>query len=416
MMTDTRTTNPWDRAVAIEADAARCWILDQTRPVAPRGVLLADCVGLVLADDVVATEPSPRFDTSAMDGYATHRLTGPGSVWRVIGHAFAGSPFSGEIRPGEAIRIMTGACVPVGAGAVVPLEAATEIDGSVRSITTVRPGANIRPRGSDHHLGDVIVQAGTRLNAAHIAVLAAAGHGRPHVFGRPRVGVLSTGDELTGPALSGASVRDANRPGLIALVGADGASAVDLGVVGDDPVELHDRLVRAVAECDAVILTGGVSVGDHDHVKDVLADLARTTSGVARWMRVAVRPAKPLMFATIRGVPVLGLPGNPASAFVSYHLFACAVLDRLAGDRLGAARRAFSATAAADLPRRPDGRLHVVPVIAEAVAGRLVINLAGTTDHHHLATTAAANAHAYLPDGPGVCAGALVECSWIAPH
>ena len=102
--------------------------------------------------------------------------------------------------------------------------------------------------------------------------------------------------------------------------------------------------MSAVDECDAVILTGGVSVGDHDHVKHVLADLARATSGVARWMRVAVRPAKPLMFATIRGVPVLGLPGNPASAFVSYHLFARAVLDRLAGDRLGGARRAFDAT------------------------------------------------------------------------
>jgi molybdenum cofactor synthesis domain-containing protein len=412
-MTNSPPSDPWDSAVAIEADAARCWILDQIRPGVSRGVALSDCLGLVLAADAVATEPSPRFDTSAMDGFATHRLCGAGSAWRLVGCAFAGKPFPGEICPGEAIRIMTGARVPAGAAAVVPLEAATEITGSVRLTTPVRPGANIRPVGSDHHIGDVIVAAGTRLNAAHIAVLASAGNDHPHVVARPRVGVLSTGDEL---AASSAGIRDANRPGLAALVSADGATAVDLGVVSDDPLELYDRLTRAVDECDAVILTGGVSVGDHDHVKHVLADLARKTSGVARWMRVAVRPAKPLMFATIRGVPVLGLPGNPASAFVSYHLFTRAVVGRLAGDRLGEVRRSFEAAATVDLPRRCDGRLHVVPMIAEAVAGQLVISPAGTADRHHLASTAAANAYAYLPDGPGARVGELVECSWIEPR
>ena len=123
---------------------------------------------------------------------------------------------------------------------------------------------------------------------------------------------MSTGDEVAGTAAGPSSIRDANRPGLVAIVRKDGATPVDLGVVGDDETELARRLERAVDDCDVVILTGGVSVGDHDHVKHVLAELAERSAGVARWMRLAVRPAKPLMFATIGGVPVLGLPGNPA--------------------------------------------------------------------------------------------------------
>jgi molybdopterin molybdotransferase len=414
-MTDSPPRDPWDTAVAVEADDARCWILDQIGPGVAADAALADCLGLALASDVVASEPSPSFDTSAMDGYATHQLTGLGSAWRVVGRAFAGSPFAGEVGPGEAIQIMTGARVPTGAETVVPLESATEAGDTVRLAANVRPGANIRARGSDHQIGDVVVAAGSRLNAAHLAVLASIGQDRPTVFRRLRVGVISTGDELAGHGSLSSSIRDANRPGLFALVTADHATPVDLGVVGDDRDELRRRLTSVVDECDVVILTGGVSVGDHDHVKYVLADLAEESNGVARWMRVAVRPAKPLMFATIRGVPVFGLPGNPASAFVSYHLFLRPALDRLAGDWLGGARRAFSATTTVDLPRRRDGRLHVVPVIAEAVAGRLVIRPAGTGDRHHLASTAVANAYTYLPDGPTACAGSLVDCSWISP-
>ncbi len=404
---------PWADALAVEVDSARSWILAQVEPGATRAVGLEACAGLILAGDVVSVEPLPAFDTSAMDGYAIHPLPGPSSAWRVVGRVLAGGSFEGELGAGEAVRIMTGARVPSGADAVVPLELVSEVDGFVTSFGDLAMGANIRARGSDHEVGDVVVEAGTRLNATHVAVLASIGHDRPQVIGRPRVGVLSTGDELAGAAGDASSIRDANRPGLIALVRADGATPVDLGVVGDDAAELADRLERAIDDCDVVIMTGGVSVGDHDHVKHVLAELAERSAGVARWMRVAVRPAKPLMFATIGGVPVLGLPGNPASAFVSYHLFARPVLDRLAGDSSAGARRSFGAVAASDLARVPDGRLHVVPVVADIVAGRMSVHPVGTPTRHHLAATASANAYAHIPDGPTVSAGEIVECSWM---
>ena len=406
--------DPWDGAATVGVATAACWILDQIRPSAAVSVPLAQALGKVLADDAITFDPSPPFDTSAMDGFAVHRQPGPTSIWRVVGESLAGRAFDGHVRRGETVRIMTGARVPPGADAVVPLEAAVEHRGAVATAAAPTHGSNIRRRGEDHEAGDVIVEGGTRLNAAHIAVLASIGHDRLRVVPRPRVGVMSTGDEVAARASGSSSIRDANRPGLLALVQADGAIPVDLGVAGDDPDELRRRVERAVDECDAVITTGGVSVGDHDHLERVLADLAASTRGTARWMRVAVRPAKPLVFATIRAVPVFGLPGNPTSAFVSYHLFARPALDHLAGDRFAAAGRSFSAVAATDFPRGPDGRLHVVPVIAEIVSGRLSIRPLGRPGKHHLAATAVANAHAYLPDGRTVPAGTLVDCVWTA--
>ncbi len=408
-----RTDGPWADAVSIEVEAAQRWISEHVQSGAPREIDLEACAGLVVADDVVAIEPLPAYDTSAMDGFATHRVPDSSWSWRVVGQSLAGHPFDGDLGPGEAIRIMTGARVPSGAAGVVPLELVAELDGMVQTSGEVRAGANVRGRGSDHEVGEVVVPARTPLTAVHVAVLASLGHDRPRVIGRPRVGVLSTGDELAVTAAGGSGIRDANRPGLLALVRSDGATPVDLGVVGDDAQALADRLERAVADCDVVLLTGGVSVGDHDHVKHVLAYLAERSDGVARWMRVAVRPAKPLMFAVIGGVPVLGLPGNPASAFVSYQLFARPVLDRLAGDQTAPDRRMFCAVASCDLARVSDGRLHVVPVVAEIVAGRVSVRPVGTASRHHLAATAEANAYAHLADGPTITAGQLVPCSWM---
>jgi molybdopterin molybdotransferase len=406
---------PWDGAVALDVAAASRWILSQLEPNAPIEVPLAASCGLVLATDAISTEPSPAFDMSAMDGYALHRDSGsPKGGWRVIGRLLAGDGFVGAVTRGEAVRIMTGAQVPPGVDVVAPLEIVAEHDGLVTLGDELAAGSNIRRTGSDHPAGAVIVDRGTRLTPMHLAVLASLGHDQPRVVPRARVGVLSTGDEVTQLRPGASGIRDANRPGLISLLEASGEVPVDLGVVGDDPVELRHRLEKAVSECDAVITTGGVSVGDHDYVKRVLAEAAGSTQGVARWMRVAVRPAKPLMFATIQGVPVFGLPGNPASAFVSYHLFARPALDRLAGYHDGASMRSFTATASVDFPRRRDGRLHVVPVLTSIASAVLSIRPAGPGPHHHLGATARANAYAYLPDGPAVPAGATVDCGWIA--
>lgn len=404
---------PWDGAAAVEAGEAGGWILEQLSPLAPVRTPLSDACGLVLATDAVSAEPLPSFDTSAMDGYAIRPSSGSSMDYRVVGRSDAGKPFTGDVNQGECVRIMTGARVPPDTESVAPLEITTEGGGVVTVSSALEAGANIRRRGEDHRAGDIVVDRGTLLTPAHVATLSALGHDRPRVFPRPRVGVMSTGDEL-GAASSRAGIRDANRPGLLALVSASGLCPVDLGVVGDDADELQECLLRAPDTCDVMITTGGVSVGDHDRAKIAIAQAARSTGGVDRWMRVAVRPAKPLMFATVGGVPVFGLPGNPASAFVSYHLFVRPALERLGGHTDVNARLSFTASAAVDFPRRLDGHLHVVPVSAEIAHGKLSARQAGDGRRHHLAATAEANAYALLPDGPLVPAGTTLHCTWIA--
>lgn len=407
--------------MSIEAPDARGWILDQVAPLEAIETTLSNATGSVLADDAVAHEPSPAFDTSAMDGYAVRparRLPAAASTSAsVVGRSVAGAEFTGALRDGESVRIMTGARVPDGTVAVVRLEdVATDATADAAVVTLpadLTPGSNIRRRGSDHAAGQTVVAAGTPLSASHVAVLASIGHDRPSVVRRPRVGVMSTGDEVAGTSIGGSSIRDANRPGLLALVEASGAVPIDLGVVGDDASELASQLRRAAHDCDAVVTSGGVSVGDHDVVKAVMERCAQESDGVSRWMRVAVRPAKPLMFATIDNTPMLGLPGNPASAFVSFQFFALPVIDRLAGHCDVEHRRAFTAVAATDFQRQADGRLHVVPVVAAIEHGVVLVRPATTHGRHHLAGTSSANAHAYLFDGPTVPAGATLQCAWI---
>jgi len=392
---------------------ARDWILDQIEPLDAIELPLSSVAGMVLATDARALDAMPAFDTSAMDGFAVRPDPRSPTTVVTIGRSRAGAEFVGELGEGEALRIMTGARVPGGAVAVIPFEDAVDRDGLVTIPDIIPAGANIRPRAEDHQAGDVLVRSGTQLSAAHIAVLASIGHDHPSVVRRPRVGVLSTGDELAGSRSGRSSIRDVNRPGLLALIEASGATPIDLGSVGDDEPALSARLDRAVSDCDALLTSGGVSVGDHDLVKHVLTRAAQTSCGVSRWMRVAVRPAKPLMFATVRGKPVLGLPGNPASAFVSFGLFALPVLDRLAGHREARTRRMFTATAASEFRREPDGRLHVEPVIARLVDGVVSITSAATRGRHHVAGTSSANAYAYLADGPSIPAGSAVRCGWI---
>lgn len=402
---------PWAGADRVDVAEARRWILDRVRSLEPRPVPLADALGLVLARTAEAAEPSPGFDTAAMDGFAIG-TSGPAvTSFAVVGTSAAGRPYAGAVRSGEAVRIMTGALVPEGAETVVPLEHTSTSADRVAVPADRRRGANIRRVGEDHRPGDIVVERGVRLRPVHIALLAGIGHVRPTAVPRVRVGVLSTGDELGGDA-SSAGIRDANRPGLLALVAQDGHAGVDLGSVADDARLLERRILAALDHCDAILTSGGVSVGDHDAVKHVLARLAAGTGGDARWMHVAVRPAKPLTVAIIGGVPVLGLPGNPASAFVSYELFARPSLDRLAGR---APADEFDAVASMPFERAPDGRLHVVPsIVSVSAAGALTVRPAGGS-RHGLKSAAAANAYTYVADGDGVAIGETARSTWMAP-
>lgn len=402
----------------ISPDEARSYVLSQCRPLGVVEVAVADALGMVLAAPVHAREAVPPFVNSSMDGYALRSqdvATVPARL-RVVAEVMAGDdPSAVFVGPGEAARVMTGGVIPQGADAVCMVER-TRGDGAgwVVIEDAVRAGTSVRPAGDDLAAGEQVFDAGEQIGAAHLGVLVSAGAERVLAYRTPRAGVISTGDELvSGPGpLPPGKIRDGNRPSLLARLRADGFGAVDLGQAPDEMGALEAMLERAAADCDAVLTSGGVSVGDRDLVKIVLEKLGGTT---ARWLQVAVKPAKPFAFAVLplgRGVPVFGLPGNPVSALVSYELFARPALRLMAGHRnLG--RPVLEVTAAEDLRREPDGRLHLVrAVLSPGEGGHLEARSSGRQGSHQLSALAHANALVLLPDGTGVASGAKVK-AWL---
>jgi molybdenum cofactor synthesis domain-containing protein len=381
----------------------------------PVEIELRDALGLVLAEQITAPEPVPPFPNTAMDGYAVRAADTTGAAegspvqLRVVGELAAGHAPTVAVGPGEAIRIMTGAPMPDGADAIVMVER-TERDGDDGVLITlaVDPGLHVRRAGGDLEAGDVVFEPGTVLTAARIGVLATVGARRVRAHPKVRVGVLSTGDELveTGPLEPG-KIRDSNRPMLLAQLADAGATPLDLGAAHDDADVMTRTLADAVAQCDAVITSGGVSVGDFDYVSDALERIARDDpSGDSRvdWYQVAIKPAKPLCVGMIDGTPVFGLPGNPVSSFVSFELFARPALRMMMGHDQPF-RREVIATAAAPLRRRVDGKLHLDRVVVDVIDGRYVARAVRSQESNALAASAAANAFALLPDGEGVDTG-----------
>ncbi|HEX3621930.1 MAG TPA: gephyrin-like molybdotransferase Glp [Acidimicrobiales bacterium] len=398
----------------IDVESARRVILAACPVLAPVDVPLGEALGCVTASPVVAAHDVPSFTNSAMDGYAVlaaDTVAAP-VVLDVVGTAAAGAPPGVEVGPGRAVRIMTGAVLPAGADAVVMVERTVPVDGGrVRIEAAASPGDHLRHPGEDLQAGQVMFVEGTELGPGHIGVLASVGASTVDVVPRPRVGVLSTGDELVadGRPLRPGQIRDSNRPMLLALVARAGCVPVDLGTAPDDEAAITDALERGVAGCDAVLTSGGVSVGDFDYVKIVLDRL-----GEMHWWQVAVRPAKPLAFGTVRGTPVFGLPGNPVSALVSFELFARPALRQMAGHR-DLFRPEVPAVADEALVRRPDGKLHLVRVVASSDEdGRLHVRSSGGQGSHLLRAMALANALAVLPDGDGVDIGGTVQVLLLA--
>jgi len=394
----------------ITPDEARAFVLETLTPLTPVELALADAVGCVVADEIRATEPVPRFTNSSMDGYAlraSDTSAGPTRL-RVMGTIFAGDATERPLEAGEAMRIMTGAPLPDGADSVSMIEEVTvESDGRVALIQrAITEGEFVRHPGEDVAVGQVLVGAGTELGAVHVGVLAGQGIATARVHPRPRVGVLSTGDELSGPGtdLTAGQIRDANRPMLMALLRRSGFEAVDLGIVGDDQAATSSTLRSATTGCDAVISTGGVSVGDVDFVKTVLGEIC---DGRARWMQVAMRPGKPFAFglAGPRATPIFGLPGNPVSTRVSFEMFVRPALRRLAGQRT-LLRPMLDAVLDCALTRQRDGRLYLVHVVARFHDdGRLHVWSGARHGSHLLSAVADANALAMVPDGDGLGIG-----------
>ena len=386
----------------VPLEDARARVLAACEPLRPTAVPLADALGLVTSVPLVADEAVPSFANTAMDGYAVRASDTPGTL-TVVGTLAAGAPPDITVGPGEAVRIMTGAPMPPGADAVVMVERTTTADdgGTVVIEHKAAPGDHVRTPGEDVLPGQEVFPAFTELHPGHLGVLAGLGFRRVPVFSRARVGVLSTGDELVDEArpLQPGEIRDANRAMLLALAHEAGCTPVDLGIARDDPDTLRTAFERGVQECDAIVTSGGVSVGDFDYVKVVLDELSGKQM---QWMQVAIKPAKPLAFGTIDGAPVFGLPGNPVSSLVSFELFARPALRRMTGHRV-LDRPHVQAVVAEDLQRRPDGKLHLMRVVAEpGEDGRYHVRSAGGQGSHQLWATAGANALAYVPDGDGI--------------
>jgi molybdenum cofactor synthesis domain-containing protein len=266
-------------------------------------------------------------------------------------------------------------------------------------------GNHVRAAGEDLQPGQEVFPAFTTLTAGHLGVLASLGMRRVPVFPRVRVGVLSTGDELVdGPdELRPGQIRDSNRHTLLALLRDAGCEPVDLGLVRDDLDAVRSAITGALESCDALVTSGGVSMGDFDEVKKVLVDLG---AGDDAWMQVAIKPAKPLAFAVVGEKPIFGLPGNPASSMVSFELFARPALRQLMGHP-EPRRPKLLAVADEALRRSPDGKLHLVRVQGRFAKedGRLHVRSAGGQGSNLLGSMARANALALVPDGDGIAAG-----------
>jgi molybdenum cofactor synthesis domain-containing protein len=401
-------------APVIDITEARTHVLQRCPALPARELPFRTAIGCVLAATVVAAEDVPPFANSAVDGYAVvaASLTGVPVELPVVGEVAAGAYTDHVLQPGEAIRIMTGAPVPAGADAIVMVEDTERVDGGarVRILRTVEPGVAVRAVGDDVRIGTALYQAGTVVTPAVAGVLASVNAAVVSVTPRVRVAVLSTGDELVddGGPLQPGQIRESNRTMLHGLVAAAGCEAVDLGVVRDDEAELERVLRAAAATCDAIVTSGGVSMGDYDVVKAVLSRIADM-----QWMQIAIKPAKPFAFGLLdagdgRSVPVFGLPGNPVSSLVSFELLARPALRQMAGHPTP--QRPFVHAVADDgLARRPDGKVHYQRVFANfGPDGRVHVRSVGAQGSHQLAATSLANAIAEVPDGDGIAAGDAV--------
>jgi molybdenum cofactor synthesis domain-containing protein len=395
---------------------AQAFVLESCPPREPVMLARWDAGGLVLAEAVVSTEIVPPFDNTAVDGYAVRSqdVADVPVELDVIYEIAAGAAPQGDLSQGQAVRIMTGAPLPGRADAVVMVEYSERLgeierDGvmveRVRLDESVGPGTAIRRAGDDVLVGEELFEPGTIISPAIEGVLASVNAQQVKVYPRLKVAVLSTGDELItdGSPLAPGQIRESNKTMLAGMLAEAGCDVVDLGVVRDDEAELERVLRSAAAHCDAIVSSGGVSMGDYDVVKAVLGRIADMT-----WMQMAIKPAKPFAFGKLNGVPVFGLPGNPVSSMVSFELMARPALRRMMGHRQ-LARLSIVAIVDHDLNRNADGKVHFMRVNGSFQEdGRYHVAPVEAQGSHQLAATANADAMAVVPDGNGIVAGGEV--------
>jgi molybdopterin molybdotransferase len=396
----------------LRVEDARERVLSRVHPLAPLQLPLTDAFGCVVAEDVLATHDLPEFASSAMDGFAVRASDVAGATpaqpreLKIVGRALIGHEPEGTVGAGETMHIATGAPVPAGADVIVPIENAN-VDGDevVRLLDGPPPGTHVRPRGEDVHEGDVLIPSGKRVGAPELGLLANAGHPTPLVHPRPRVVVLSTGDELVSPTETPTfgQVRDANSFTIFGALREMGAMPVMAGIVRDDVESLRDTIFNFEIQADAFISSGGVSVGERDVVK-----AAFFRRGEVDFYKVAMQPGMPQGFGHVEGKPYFGLPGNPVSVFVSLEVFVRPAILKMMGRR-----HLFRPEVTArltDQVRGPRGKLQFARVEVRHERDGWSATPTGARGSNLISTVARANGLAMIPAGTETApAGSTVQ-------
>ena len=410
----------------VSLEEARQRILQDVLPLRAETLPLAEALGRVLAVDADALLTLPPWDNSAMDGFAVRAedvaeaTPGMPVSLRIVGEVAAGHLPAVRVDAGEAVRILTGAILPSGADAVVPIEdtdatpGVAPLPGQVAVRVPASAGAHVRRAGSDIHEGDPLLPAGSLIGPGALAALAATGHGQVAVHRQPRVAIVATGDELAaiGEPLGPASIPDSNSETIAAQVVAAGGEPLRLGIVPDDHEAVRERLIEGVLAADVLVATGGVSVGARDVVKDVFEEI-----GTLDLWRVAIQPGKPLAYGSAPrpdggSCMLFGLPGNPVSSFVTFELFVRPVLRRLRGRSTSPSRPVVHARLDGPVSTSPERRAFIRVRLSDGPEedGRYRAVLTGAQGSHVLSALGLANGLAIIPEGVAeLPAGAEVE-------
>jgi molybdopterin molybdotransferase len=395
----------------ISVDEARARVLDGVSPLAPLHLALTDAHGCVAAEDVVAAESLPSFASSAMDGFAVRAADvaeatpqQPAEL-KIVGSALIGSRPEATVGGGEAMAIATGAPIPSGADTIVPIENA-EVQGEIVRLLEAAPtGKHVRPVGEDVTAGTVLVERGKRLGGPELGLLANAGHPAPLVHPRPRIVVLSTGDELIPPTETPefGQIRDSNAYTLFGALREAGAIPVLAGIIRDEPDSLKQTVFDFLIQADGFISSGGVSVGERDVVK-----AAFFRRGDIDFYKVAMQPGMPQGFGHIDTKPYFGLPGNPVSVFVSFELFVRPAMLRMMG-RTQLDRPEVTAKLATEVSG-PKGKMQYARVVVERGVDGWTATPTGGRGSNLISTVARANGLAMIPPGTETApAGSAVQ-------
>lgn len=392
----------------LSVDEARERILACLTSVGTETIPLTACAQRVLAADITAANDLPPFDNSSMDGFALRAAdtarAAPASpvTLRVVADIPAGSTPTISLAPAQAARIMTGAPLPPGADAVVPVENTDFHDRSAgaplpQTITikkALQPGENVRPRGMDIHAGEIALQKGAALKPQDIGLLVMLGFAQVEVYKKPLVALLSSGDELleAGAPLAPGKIRDSNSSMLASLVESAGAEVLRLGIAKDTRESVHGLIEQAVQHrADMILSSAGVSVGAFDYVKEVVE-----AGGRLDFWRVNMRPGKPLAFGEYRGIPFIGLPGNPVSAFVGFEVFVRDAIGRLGGRLF---RNRLKVRVRSEEEITSDGRESYLRAIVREADGQFIAKLTGHQGSGNLLSLVQANALLIIPAG-----------------